>query len=488
MDVPTPDLCAEHLFDLIPMSVLSIVACALFASRCHPVIACTLRGKSQIVTVMEEENLITGALSRLFKIGETAGRMGLSLMQRKVLEALNRPGASGAGLDQVMRAVETLSRLKGAPMKIGQMLSLHEDLLPPEIISIFKLLQNEAKAAPFSQMKRVLEEDLGDRLGGIKSIEERPFAAASIGQVHRAVTEDGRDIVLKIQYPDIRGAIDSDLKSLRVVFSSLFQVLDLPFDTVWPELVSRLHEELDYEEELRHLNRYREQLHIDGLVVPEPIPEFSALRVLAMRREEAMSLDRALSFAASLPADEADRLKDRWSMTLLHLIVDGLFHLLFLHADPNAANFGFRENGDVVLYDLGCMKVVPEPISKAYAAVARSVLVNDEQAIPGLLKEAGIHRTNGDPLSLDLLGPHISLITDVFPDKETAFGSDPLVYAKIIELGRESWTESRNIAFPGDILFIHRTLGGHFGNLRRLAARRNWRQAFLELLDAVQAE
>jgi predicted unusual protein kinase regulating ubiquinone biosynthesis (AarF/ABC1/UbiB family) len=439
----------------------------------------------ELFVVMEEENLITGTLSRLFKIGETAGRMGLSLMQRRILEALNRPMASKAGLDQVIRAVETLSKLKGAPMKIGQMLSLHEDLLPPEIISIFKILQNEARPAPFSQMKRVLEEDLGGRLQGIRSIEERPFAAASIGQVHRAVTEDGRDLVLKIQYPDIRAAIDSDLKSLRVIFSSLFQVLDLPFDIVWPELVSRLHEELDYQEEMHHLIRYREQLEIDGLIVPEPIPEFSSLRVLAMRYEEAMSLDRALSFASSLVPEEEAGLRDGWSMSILRLVFEGLFRLRLLHADPNAANFGFRANGDVVLYDLGCMKVVPDNISKAYASAARCIFMHDERSIPGLLMEAGIHRTNGDPVSMDFLEPHIRLIQEIFPDTETAFGSDPFVYARIVELSRESWEESHNIVFPADILFIHRTLAGHFGNLRRLAARRNWRRSFLELLEAL---
>lgn len=431
---------------------------------------------------MKDENLITGAFSRFFKIGETAGRMGLSLAHRKLLEALNRPGAAGAGLDQVMRAVETLSRLKGAPMKIGQMLSLHEDLLPPEIISIFKLLQNEAKAAPFVQMKKVLEEDLGDRLQGL-TVEERPFAAASIGQVHRATTADGRNIVLKIQYPDIREAMKSDLRSLRTVFATLFQILDLPFDTVWPELVTRLQEELDYEIELQHLQRYREELHIDGIVVPEPLPEFSSRRVLAMSREDAMSLDKALTYCAGLSAEDRSKHLDGWSIALLRLITRGLFRLRFLHADPNAANFGFRENGDVVLYDLGCMKAVPDPIADAYARVARCILVGDYGPIPSLLQEAGIHRLNGDPLPDDLLLPHLNLVAEVFPDEVTSFGSDPDVYAKVLELGRSSWEESRSIAFPGDILFIHRTLGGHFGNLRRLGARRNWRQEFLTLLD-----
>lgn len=431
---------------------------------------------------MDDENLITGALSRMFKIGETAGRMGLSLAHRKLLEALNRPGAAGAGLDQVMRAVETLSRLKGAPMKIGQMLSLHEDLLPPEIISIFKLLQNEAKAAPFTQMRKVLEEDLGDRLQAL-TIEERPFAAASIGQVHRATTADGRNIVLKIQYPDIREAMKSDLRSLRTVFATLFQVLDLPFDTVWPELVTRLQEELDYEIELQHLKRYREELHIDGIVVPEPLSEFSSRRVLAMSREDAMSLDEALTYAAALPADEKSHHIDGWSIALLRLITRGLFRLRFLHADPNAANFGFRENGDVVLYDLGCMKAVPDAIADAYARVARCILVGDYRPIPSLLQEAGIHRLNGDPLPDDLLLPHLQLVAEIFPDEAVSFGSDPDVYAKVLELGRSSWEESRSIAFPADILFIHRTLGGHFGNLRRLGARRNWRQEFLTLLD-----
>lgn len=432
---------------------------------------------------MEQDNLITGSLARLFRIGETAGRMGFSLLQRRALEILQHPGASTAGLDQVLKAVDNLSRLKGAPMKIGQMLSLHEDLLPPEITSIFKLLQSEAKPLPFPQMRAILEEDLGSRLDMLERIDETPFASASIGQVHAARHRDGRDIVLKIQYPDIRPAMESDLKSLRMVFSTLFQFLDIPFDHVWQELVARFREELNYVEELRHLQAYRAQLKIDGLHIPEPLPELSSLRVLAMVREDGLSLDRALAHADSQGSDAGAALRDRWSGILLSLVLGGLFHLRYLHADPNAANFGFRENGDVVLYDLGCMKSIPVRISDAYRETARRVVSREYEAIPQILFGAGIGHKDDRPLALDFLLPHLRIIEEVFPDEVAAFGADPTLYTRLMDLGRESWSESKNIVFPGDIIFIHRTLIGHFGNLRRLGARRNWRQTFARLLE-----
>lgn len=368
-------------------------------------------------------------------------------------------------------------------MKIGQMLSLHEDLLPPEITSIFKLLQSEAKPLPFSQMRAILEEDLGSRLDMLERIDETPFASASIGQVHAARHRDGRDIVLKIQYPDIRPAMESDLKSLRMVFSTLFQFLDIPFDHVWQELVARFREELNYVEELRHLQAYRAQLKIDGLHIPEPLPELSSLRVLAMVREDGLSLDRALAHADSQGSDAGAALRDRWSGILLSLVLGGLFHLRYLHADPNAANFGFRENGDVVLYDLGCMKSIPVRISDAYRETARRVVSREYEAIPQILHGAGIGHKDDRPLALDFLLPHLRIIEEVFPDEVAAFGADPTLYTRLMDLGRESWSESKNIVFPGDIIFIHRTLIGHFGNLRRLGAQRNWRQTFAGLLE-----
>ncbi|MBW7859372.1 MAG: AarF/ABC1/UbiB kinase family protein [Leptonema sp. (in: Bacteria)] len=396
-------------------------------------------------------------------------------------QVIGRSAKQAAGLAQIVQAVENLSRLKGAPMKIGQMLSLHDDLLPPEITSIFKMLQSDAKSAPFQQIEHVLQSDLGDRLSQL-TIENKPMAAASIGQVHKATTYNNRNIVLKVQYPEIREAMKSDLKSLKLVFASLFQFFELPFDQLWLELVDRLYEELDYENELSNLNLYRKQLQIEGIIVPEPLPEFSSKRVLAMVYEPSMTLDQSISYLQTLPQDESNQLRLRWSMKLLQLVTDGLFYLKLLHADPNAGNFGFRENGNVVLYDLGCMKKVPPNISDVYLEVSRNVWAHNYAAIPDLLFTAGFFTTQKNQLSIDLLKPHFDLIHKIFPDKQEAFGSDPFVYAEIAKLGRDSWQESKHIVFPSDIVFIHRTLGGHFGNLRRLAAKANWNQEFGKLL------
>ena len=431
---------------------------------------------------MKNDDFITGTFARLFRIGETAGRVGLSLLQRKAVELLKKSGSAQTGLDQILAAVDTLSRLKGAPMKIGQMLSLHEDLLPPEITQVFKLLQSDAKPAPFTEMKQILKEDLGDRLSQFTSIDEQPFASASIGQVHRATTKDGQSVVLKIQYQGIQKAMDSDLKSLRFVFASLFQVLELPFDAVWSELVARLSEELNYEAELHHLERYTKELAVPGIVVPVPVAEFCSSRVLTMTEEPAMSLDEALQYCRSLSKSDSETLRESWSQHLLSLVVRGLFELRFLHADPNAANFGFRKNGDLVLYDLGCMKEVPPAIASAYLAVAKSLFTGQYTEIPQLLQKAGIQSKDGTALPIEMLLPHFQLIEEVFPDQEAVFGSDATVYAKITELGRASFKDSKLIEFPADILFIHRTFIGHFGNLRRLAVKRNWRKTFSEHL------
>lgn len=431
---------------------------------------------------MKDEDLITGTLSRLFKIGESAGRIGVSLVQHKMSQIVGHSTKQAAGLAQIVRAVENLSRLKGAPMKIGQMLSLHQDLLPPEITSIFKMLQSDAKSAPFQQIEPALEAELKTKLTEL-DIRKEPIAAASIGQVHSAIIKSNKQqIVIKVQYPEIQEAMKSDLKSLKLVFASLFQFFELPFDQIWFELEARLNEELDYENELQNLNLYREQLQIQGIIVPEPLPEFSSKRILAMAYESSMTLDSAIIYLQSLPTQQSNQLRLSWSMKLLQLVTEGLFYLKLLHADPNAANFGFRENGDIVLYDLGCMKKVPPIIANTYLDVSRKILLRDYSTIPDLLFSAGFSTIEKNPLPLNLLKPHFDLIHKIFPDKEAAFGNDPFVYAEIAKLGRDSWQESKHIAFPSDIVFIHRTLGGHFGNLRRLSATANWNYEFAKLL------
>ncbi len=419
---------------------------------------------------MSDNNFISGTFTRLFRLGETAGRIGLQLIKN-----FNN---SDIDIEQFIKAVDNLSRLKGAPMKIGQMLSLHEDILPPEIIEIFKVLQKDSKPLPFSIIKKILEEQLGSKLNDFEAIEEKPFASASIGQVHRARLKTKENVILKIQYPGIRKSIHTDLSTIKVILTPLFKALNLPINEIWDEIRERLIEEVDYIHELNNLKLFQENVHIQNLVYPRYYEQYSTLEVLTLSYEESKTLNEAI---------KDHEYHDIWIMALLKLIILGFFKYKLLHVDPNSANFGFRKH-EVVLFDFGCIKKVPETISNAYRKTSLCILNQEWDKVGQYLFEAGIKSKNNQPISEKFLRPHLEIIEEVFPDKETFFGEDAKVYQKLMQIARESWREVKDIVFPKDIIFIHRNLIGHFGNLRKFRIKKNWRKIFLGLLNQVDNE
>ncbi len=413
---------------------------------------------------MNDNNFISGTFSRLFRLGETAGRMGLAFIKN-----LN---SNNLDMDQLLKAVDNLSKLKGAPMKIGQMLSLHEDLLPPEIISIFKVLQKDSSSLPFSIIKEVLQKELNNKINDFEYIENKPFASASIGQVHRAKLKTGEEVILKVQYPGIRKSIYSDLSTIKLILAPLFRSLDIPFDTVWEEIRERLLEEVDYIKELNYLKLFHEKIKIENLIFPGYYEEYSTSQVLTLSYEKSNTIDQV---------QHKLEYHEIWIMTILKLIIFGFFKYKILHVDPNAANFGFR-NEKVILYDYGCVKKIPEVIANAYKNTALCILNKEWQKASQYLYEANIKTKYNQPISEKFLRPHLEIIDEIFPDKETYFGEDSKIYKRLLEIARDSWKEAREISFPRDIVFIHRNLVGHFGNLRRFRVRKNWRNVFLELL------
>ncbi|MCS7204473.1 MAG: AarF/UbiB family protein [Leptospiraceae bacterium] len=420
---------------------------------------------------MNDNNFISGTLSRLFRLGETTGRVGFTLLKN-----LNN-NFKNLDLNQVIKVVDNLSRLKGAPMKVGQMLSLHEDLLPPEIIEILRILQKDTPPVSFSVIEQVLQKELKEKLSDFTFIEKRPFASASIGQVHKGKLKTGEDVILKIQYPGIRKSIKTDLATIKLILSPLFKALELPFEEPWEEIKERLMEEVDYSKELENLKLFHQKVHIENLVYPRYFEEYSTKEVLTLGFEESFSWSETKKYP---------HLQEKWIIALLKFIIWGFFKYELLHVDPNAANFGFREDGTVVVYDFGCIKKVPSYLAKAYKETAVCVLMDEWDKIGEILYNAGIKTKGEKPLPERFLRPHLVIIQEVFPNKETYFGEDSKVYQRLLEITHESWEDVRDFVFPKDIIFIHRNLIGHFGNLRRLHVKKNWRQVFLELI--AQAE
>ena len=360
---------------------------------------------------MTRDDLVTSAFGRFVKVGGLVGRVGVSMLGEQAVGLLREGPArrlkkADAMVRNAVRIADTLGEMKGAAMKVGQMLSLHEGLLPPEVAAILGALQKEAPSVSFDVMERALRRELDDYDALFESIEPEASAAASIGQVHRGVLRDGREVAVKIQYPEVDRMVEADLRNLKTLLGNLVSLFsDIDFEPVWEEVRERLFEELDYLQEADNIRRTA-AMHADcaEILVPDVVEEASSRRVLTME------------FLDGIPSADAasnrypQHLRDQWGVNLFEFTLRGLFEHRFLHADPNFANFAFRETGQVIVYDYGCMKEIPADIAAGYSGLIDAVIHQDKAAIPGILRNMGVFKEGGTAFPRDMTDPYVDLV------------------------------------------------------------------------------
>ncbi|MFO7646876.1 ABC1 kinase family protein [Halomonas campaniensis] len=358
---------------------------------------------------------------------------------------------------------EGLSELKGPAMKLAQIMSQWDDLLPPDLAEELARLQRQAEPMPWASIRFSLVEQYGDLADRFREIEERPFASASMGQVHRAVTRDGETLVLKVQYPGLAEVLESDLTQVRRLMrlGRWFKVPQARLDALFEELAASLRGELDYHAEAEALARYRARYaHLERLVIPEPLPGLSGPRVLAMRYEPGTPL-RELE-----AGDDATR--QGVAETLADWITEELFTHGELHADPHAGNFAVNERGQLVIYDLGAVIPVPEVRLRAMMQLLEATLARDPMAMDEALLRLGGRQGQGAPLSL--YRESAEAVAPLFAPGEQDFG-DVRVHRRLRDLTPKVWAAMDRLQPPADTLLLSRTLNGHYWNLVRLGAR-----------------
>jgi hypothetical protein len=255
---------------------------------------------------------------------------------------------------------------------------------------------------------------------------------------------------VKIQYPGIDAIVEADLVNLRRLLKSLFSLFtDADFAPVWGEVRDRLREELDYVNEAGNIRRMAELwAGSDQVVIPGVIDAASSRRVLTMEYLAGFTPDEACDDA------RPQALRDRWGAVLVDLVLRGLFEHRLIHADPNLANFSFLADGRVVVYDYGCVKSVPRHI------VAM-----------------GVSAGSGGPVSAELVAPALDFVQKMLDDEHPyRFGGDDQLFRRLFDTATSRFAEAKDIRFPHHIIFIDRTLVGHFGNLSRLRASAPWRR------------
>ena len=374
------------------------------------------------------------------------------------------------------RIAKTLGELKGAVMKVGQMASVASDILPRELTEALTKLQKDAPPMAFEVIESQIQQELGGSPDEIfATFDHAPFASASIGQVHRATTHEGEDVIVKVQYPGVDGAVDSDLRQLKLALraSGIINVSKKALDETFEETRARLHEELNYEHEAGNTSLMAE-LHADDdyLVIPSVVEAHSSRRVLTIRYEGGDSFETA--------RDTYDQeTRDLLGRRLLQLMATQIFHTGAIHGDPNPGNFAVRPDGRIVMYDYGCVKRLPRPLVFAYRDMIVSAIAEDYGKTEDALRRLGLRNVDGPPVEFSFYKQFRDIF--VIPHQGGA----------VYDYGTSRMNEEVVRLIPGvmkrissfqpskDLIFVDRMVGGHYGNLRTLGAR----VKVLELLE-----
>lgn len=417
-----------------------------------------------------------GRLSRLARLGSLATGVagGMLAEGARQLAAGRRPRVSELVLTpaNARRVADQLAQLRGAAMKVGQLMSMDAgNLLPPELADILARLRADARTMPMSQVVEVLETHWGKGWEqGFARFSFTPCAAASIGQVHRARTRDGEELAIKLQYPGVRRSIDSDVDNVATllrVSGLLPKALDLA--PLLDEAKRQLHEEADYRREAANLQRFAGLLAgADEFLLPQPMAALTRSDILAMSWVEGVAVE---SLADPQTADQAQR--DRIAGLLIGLLFRELFEFRLIQTDPNFANYRFdAQGGHLVLLDFGATRVYPEAVVEAYRRLMAAAIRGERAAMGEAAQAIGYFR--------DGIHAHQrEAVIDLF-----ATACEPLRHAGAYDFGasdlavrlrdagmklsmeRDFWHTP-----PADALFLHRKLGGLYLLAARLRAR-----------------
>ena len=414
-------------------------------------------------------------LARLWHLGRATGDLAAGVGLRGLFElALNRDGEMNRirlSPERTQRFTDRLARMRGAAMKMGQLMSLDgSDIFSPEAAGIMASLRDRAQPMPLGQVNQVLSGELGaDWDKRFHRFNFTPIAAASIGQVHEAETRDGRHLAIKIQFPGVRESIDSDLDN----FAFLGQTLGLAPKSVNLEPIltvarRQLHQEADYLAEADALEAYGALVGDDpDLLVPKVHRDLSSTRVLAM------------DFATGIPVDQltgpAFRQveRDRAATLLVRLLLRELFDFALVQTDPNYSNFLYQaETRKLVLLDFGATERIAPTLVGYYRQMMQASIIGDTEAVRQCALALGYLDSDAAPEQAAGIAELIALTGE--PLRHAGlydFGASDL-FERIFVGGRELFYEDAFGRNPDPAtFFLHRKFVGTFMLCRRLRAR-----------------
>ncbi len=420
---------------------------------------------------------VTSRSGRFFKLaGMTASVAGQYAGQRarRLFGTENDEGAQSESYTRMAGQIaDTLGELKGAVMKVGQIASQTQDFLPKEFSDALERLQKEAPPMPFDVIVAQVESELGKPVPELfEYLQETPYAAASIGQVHRARLHDGTDVIVKVQYPGVDESCDSDLKQLRLALK-LGGLLKMPkehVDQLFGEIRVRLKEELDYENEARNLEEFR-KFHAkdDWIIIPRVFASHSSRRVLTMELVEGDHIN------AITPAKYNQDTINLIGHRIFTMMADQLFRFQCIHGDPHAGNFAYRPDGSIVLYDFGCVKKLKPEIVEAYRKALVSALDEDYAALDHHLIALGARVESQPAVDEAYYAMWRDILIVPFNQSEPYDFAESDIHKQVAAKTTTVFKYLDYFKPPVESIFIDRMIAGHYWMLKRLGVQAAFR-------------
>ena len=430
--------------------------------------------------------LTRGRTKRVLKAGGVATSVGSSYL----LEAIRKPFRSAAVHEKAlldthvrnaMRIVEGSKELKGAFMKLVQMLSLRDDILPAEALDVLSIVQSQVPPMNYDEIRQQLVDELGgDPEELFASFDTEAFAAASLGQVHRAHLKSGEPVVVKVQYPGVDETVDQDLRNIKALLNTFTRIgrdvmqQEIDHAEVIEELEERLSEELDYENEARNNRRFAKLFRDDDEVeVPRTYPKLSSRRVLTMELME------GYPFSDILKPGVDQGLKDWVAEKYFRILWRQVFELGVLHTDPHPGNYLVTFHPHLAILDFGSIRIFPASIRKAYYGLAVGMLDGDSDSVHDYLLRLGFIGEDDDPAPMIRM---LELFCEpILQDREY----DPRDYdsmEKTMEIAQIG-IENRLFRAPGHRVFLGRALIGLDSYLKLLGSVRNYHRLFVDCVE-----
>ena len=439
----------------------------------------------------DSSKLTTGRARRAMKVGSLTTQVGGNYL----LNALKRPFQSGeeradsildTHLKNALLIVERSKELRGTFLKLMQMLSMRNDILPDEVLDVLSVVQSDVPPMDFAMIRERIETELGDKIENLfASLDETAFAAASLGQVHRGTLRDGSEIVVKVQYPGVEKTVAQDLKNLKALLHTFTLIgrdlfkQPIDADALHHEMEERLAEELDYELEARNTDLFAEMFADDEeILIPFVYHDLSSGRVLTLEYIEGYKL-------ADILKPEIDQELKDWVALKFHAVLwRQLLEFGTIHTDPHPGNYLITFHPCLGMLDFGSIRVFGEEIRQGYVRLARAILDKDYDGKVRALIDLGYLAEEDDP------GSTIDVLDLIFEPATLDREYDPREYGSLDRAWKSAQIRIESGFFrspPPHSVFLSRALIGLDSYMQMLGTKANYHRLFAAAVAAAEA-